>query len=147
MLSAGIDILEWFRLNLKLSCIRKKPDNSDFEPIQRIDSHNFREYNKMTSSSRSCPQSLCVNHLAREFTQLSHFVSMEAPGYVQTVCGKISPSEVGVTLCHEHLFVDYASNFARPTEGSSRCGVGGLSMEELDELWEKPMTHEIAGKY
>jgi len=66
-------------------------------------------------------------------------------GVIHTVTGDISPNQLGVTLMHEHVIVDYATNFARPSSDSSRCKVGGLSLEEQDELWDKPMCCEIAG--
>lgn len=46
---------------------------------------------------------------------------------------------------HEHLIVDYASNFAPPAIGTSRAEIGGLTIEEQKKLWEEPLNMQNAG--
>jgi phosphotriesterase-related protein len=46
--------------------------------------------------------------------------SSERSGKVQTVLGLVEPCALGVTMPHEHLFVDISSMFDPPTEASDR---------------------------
>lgn len=66
-------------------------------------------------------------------------------GVVRTVTGDVDPSELGVTLMHEHMIVDYASNFGPPEEGTSRAELGLLSADDRKAMWEAPMSAGIAG--
>ena len=87
-----------------------------------------------------------------------HAVTMSAPtsvdeskgdggasAVVRTVRGDIDPATIGVTLMHEHLIVDYARNFAPPKAGTSRSTLGGLTPEQHLEMWEAPMSTQVAG--
>jgi phosphotriesterase-related protein len=55
-------------------------------------------------------------------------------GKVQTVLGPIEPSEMGVTLTHEHIFIDLSCYYVEPEEASLR--------------WyrDKPYTIDMVGK-
>ena len=55
-------------------------------------------------------------------------------GKVQTVLGPVSPSDLGVTLTHEHLLVDLSPLHNPPTGASSR------------DFWEKPVSIETVGR-
>lgn len=53
---------------------------------------------------------------------------------------------------HEHVIVDYATNFGKPslercvqlvqklTVASNRANLGCCSLKEQEELWEKPLS-------
>jgi phosphotriesterase-related protein len=55
-------------------------------------------------------------------------------GKVQTVLGPIDPSEMGVTLTHEHILIDLTCYYAEPEEASVR------------NYHEKPYTIDMLGK-
>jgi len=57
---------------------------------------------------------------------------------VQTVLGAIQPEELGRTLMHEHLRVDYSPNFKQ----GDLPGAPYLSAEEEKSIWESPLTVE-----
>ena len=42
------------------------------------------------------------------------------PEFVQTVLGKINPSDVGPTTTHEHILIDFLCMFNPPSEASER---------------------------
>ena len=54
-------------------------------------------------------------------------------GKVQTVLGPIPPSDMGVTLSHEHLIFDFSADFTEPDE------------LELKPLGKAPVTMDILG--
>jgi len=69
-----------------------------------------------------------------------------SPTFKQFVVVSVPPiHRIGTTLMHEHIVVDYSTNFGRPAPDSSRINVGGLTLEEQNELWDKPMCCHIAG--
>ena len=55
-------------------------------------------------------------------------------GMVQTVLGSIDPSELGITIMHEHLLVDLECYFEMPEEATQR------------EWVEAPVTMDRLGK-
>ena len=57
----------------------------------------------------------------------------KAKGMVQTVLGLRHPSELGVTLTHEHLLIDLTCYFRMPEEATARAIV------------DKPITMEMLG--
>ena len=51
---------------------------------------------------------------------------------VETVLGPISPTDLGVTFCHEHLSMDYQeAAFTPPTPRDERKENSGFSLENL----------------
>jgi phosphotriesterase-related protein len=53
-------------------------------------------------------------------------------GKVQTVLGPVGPSQLGVTLTHEHLLVDFRYSFAEPQDPSRKAiAHASLSMENI----------------
>jgi phosphotriesterase-related protein len=53
-------------------------------------------------------------------------------GKVQTVLGLIEPSQLGVTLAHEHLLVDFRYNFVEPEDPTRKAVAHAqLSMENI----------------
>eukprot|EP01127_Copromyxa_protea_P001062 TRINITY_DN109_c0_g5_i3.p1 TRINITY_DN109_c0_g5~~TRINITY_DN109_c0_g5_i3.p1 ORF type:complete len:317 (-),score=74.21 TRINITY_DN109_c0_g5_i3:234-1184(-) len=48
-------------------------------------------------------------------------------------------------MMHEHVIVDYATNFGKPSLDSNRVNLGCCSLQEQEILWEKPLTVEDAG--
>ena len=52
---------------------------------------------------------------------------------IQTVLGRISPEDLGVTLTHEHVFIHFKPLYVEPQEGSRK----GLAM--------KPVTIDDVG--
>ena len=58
---------------------------------------------------------------------------------VQTVLGSVSADELGVTMAHEHLFVDATVNWVLPREPSRReVAEGPVTMERLGQLRRNP---------
>ncbi len=57
----------------------------------------------------------------------------DATGKIQTVLGTIEPSELGVTLTHEHLLIDLSTLFGPPDEASARA------------LYYAPLTPQTLG--
>ena len=55
-------------------------------------------------------------------------------GKVQTVLGLVEPSELGVTLAHEHLLVDLLPTYDPPTAGAARI------------FWDQPVSIETVGR-
>jgi len=54
-------------------------------------------------------------------------------GKVQTVLGAIEPSQLGITMTHEHLFIDLTCYMKMPDEASERY------------YWDKPLTIDMLG--
>ncbi len=48
-------------------------------------------------------------------------MSSHMKGKVQTVLGPIDPSEMGITLTHEHFLIDLSYYFMPPEEASERA--------------------------
>ena len=54
--------------------------------------------------------------------------AVERAGMVQAVTGLLDPSTLGVTMPHEHLFVDVTCMFDPPTEASDcRCALRSIA--------------------
>lgn len=79
------------------------------------------------ASLRAAPPALPVrSKVAKAMTH------SERSGKVQTVVGLVDPGELGVTMPHEHLFVDISSMFDPPTEASDRSrAYAPFSLEHL----------------
>ena len=60
-------------------------------------------------------------------------MNSERSGKIQTVLGLIEPSELGITLTHEHALIDMSCYFVMPEEATERWYV------------DKPLTMEILG--
>ncbi|MDA1188496.1 MAG: hypothetical protein O2854_02280, partial [Chloroflexi bacterium] len=60
--------------------------------------------------------------------------SQDITGKIQTVLGPIKPSQLGVTLTHEHLLIDLMSYFTIPDEATMRWHA------------DQPITMDILGK-
>ena len=60
-------------------------------------------------------------------------MNSERSGKIQTVLGLIEPSELGITLTHEHALIDLSCYFVMPEEATERWYV------------DKPLTMEILG--
>ena len=56
-------------------------------------------------------------------------------GRVQTVLGAIDPSQMGVTITHEHLVIDMTGYSFAPEEATLRG------------LWDRPYTMDLVGSY
>lgn len=59
-------------------------------------------------------------------------MSLQTKGKVQTVLGPIAPSDLGVTLCHEHLLWDASFMYVEPEDRS--LGEVNVSIENLEWL-------------
>jgi len=66
-------------------------------------------------------------------------------GRVMTVCGPISPEDLGPTLTHEHIYIDLDCWFEEPDEASART----LSREpvSLRNLWWVRRNPRLPGTY
>ncbi len=63
-------------------------------------------------------------------------------GKVQTVLGEISPDEVGITLPHEHLFVDMDVWFFEAEDPElKKLAHEPVSMEHLWWIWQNPFSN------
>ncbi len=63
-------------------------------------------------------------------------------GKIQTVLGQIEPSELGITLTHEHLLIDLTPYFAMPEEASERSWVDApVTMDRLGGLLKRFITN------
>ena len=62
-------------------------------------------------------------------------MASELSGKVQTVLGTIDPSEMGVTITHEHLVIDMTGYSFTPDEATLRG------------LWDRPYTMDMVGSY
>ena len=61
--------------------------------------------------------------------------SQDVTGKIQTVLGLIEPSELGITMTHEHLLIDLMSYFTVPDEASWRaCADQDVTMEGLGKI-------------
>ncbi|MCZ6865763.1 MAG: phosphotriesterase-related protein [Chloroflexi bacterium] len=59
-------------------------------------------------------------------------VSSKLSGKVQTVLGPIGPDDLGVTMTHEHLMIDFRCVFLEPQEASKKgLAYAPISMENL----------------
>ena len=61
-------------------------------------------------------------------------MASDMTGKVQTVLGPIDPSEMGVTLTHEHILIDLSCYYAEPDEASLRWYL------------DKPYTIDLVGR-
>ena len=60
---------------------------------------------------------------------------------VMTVLGPIAPSDLGMTITHEHLIVDLSPWFAKPEEASRRRDLNRpVDMSMLTDLRRRPMS-------
>lgn len=62
-------------------------------------------------------------------------------GKIQTVLGLIEPEQLGETLMHEHVYVDYSPNFKL----GDLPGAAYLTDEEEKRIWEEPLAIENTG--
>lgn len=65
------------------------------------------------------------------------------PSHVTTVTGEISPSDLGVTLIHEHVLVDASRWWRSPAESgaSERVALGPVDVSILGELRMDPFAN------
>lgn len=63
-------------------------------------------------------------------------------GTVMTVNGPVDPGRIGMTLMHEHLFIDYTLPLDRP-EAWASAGLTYPNTAELRELWEAEYSPEL----
>jgi phosphotriesterase-related protein len=59
---------------------------------------------------------------------------MSTKGKIRTVRGDIPQDELGITMCHEHILVDFTCFFPEITEATRRA------------RWEAPVTMDILGE-
>jgi phosphotriesterase-related protein len=66
--------------------------------------------------------------------------AMGLKGKVQTVLGTIAPDDMGVTLAHEHIFIDMRSFFIEPSDkNGKRTGQQPISLKNLS--WIRSHRH------
>ena len=63
----------------------------------------------------------------------------EAPGHVQTVLGPIEPSQLGVTLPHEHILFDTTAWLLEPTPEKAWITDAALTLETRAEIADDPL--------
>lgn len=64
---------------------------------------------------------------------------MSADARVMTVLGPIGADELGITLAHEHLFLDLTNQFQEPSDPQKRLiGQSKVSRQQADLLWRDP---------
>lgn len=63
-------------------------------------------------------------------------------GKVQTVLGLIEPSKLGITLMHEHFFIDVSTSFEEPKDPwERRLAYSPISIEILGWILANPSRH------
>ena len=66
----------------------------------------------------------------------------ELTGRIQTVLGTIDPSDLGITLTHEHLLIDQICYFEMPEEASEREWVDAkVTMDRLGKAYRRGVRH------
>ena len=55
-------------------------------------------------------------------------------GKIQTVLGAIDPTELGITMAHEHLVVDVECNFIMPEEATAKSMID-VKVSKEEELF------------
>src|SRR6185437_13410667 len=66
---------------------------------------------------------------------------MRADASIMGVLGPLAPSDLGVTLTHEHVFIDASVWFVTPDAGSRRRRLDApITMEMLSELRRRPFS-------
>jgi phosphotriesterase-related protein len=63
-------------------------------------------------------------------------------GRIQTVRGLIEPGAAGMTLMHEHIFIDYSLPLDQPKKWAS-IGATYPGTPEAMDLWQRPLTPDI----
>ncbi|NXL91309.1 PTER protein, partial [Alectura lathami] len=63
-------------------------------------------------------------------------------GKVQTVLGLVEPEQLGRTLTHEHLSMDYSSCFCPPSPGQEPLSEGPIEMKNLFWIKQNPYSHK-----
>lgn len=58
--------------------------------------------------------------------------------YIQTVNGPISPDALGVTLSHEHIFIDYTCAWSPPGKEYAHLVQGEILPEQIEEIRRNP---------
>ena len=100
------------------------------------------------------------------FSQLEvQLASSDISGKVQTVLGPVEPSDLGITLSHEHLVYDFSANFEEPVDPDLkslaaapvsmgilgwlrhnwRCNLDNLSFQDVDTASEEVSHFAKAG--
>jgi len=73
--------------------------------------------------------------------KINHGTSLK--GKVQTVLGLIEPDAMGVTLPHEHLFIDMSGFFIEPSDDEKELAHQSISLENLS--WVR--SHRMSNLY
>uniref|UniRef100_G1N765 N-acetyltaurine hydrolase n=1 Tax=Meleagris gallopavo TaxID=9103 RepID=G1N765_MELGA len=63
-------------------------------------------------------------------------------GKAQTVLGLVEPEQLGCTLTHEHLSMDYSSFFCPPSPGQEPLSEGPIQMKNLFWIKQNPYSHK-----
>ncbi|XP_042672979.1 phosphotriesterase-related protein [Centrocercus urophasianus] len=63
-------------------------------------------------------------------------------GKAQTVLGLVEPEQLGCTLTHEHLSMDYSSFFCPPSPGQEPLSEGPIKMKNLFWIKQNPYSHK-----
>lgn len=82
--------------------------------------------------------------LAQEPIRFRDIVISDLTGKVMTVEGPVQPQQLGVTVTHEHLFIDLAAPYADPT----RWAASRMSFPKTDaerETWRLEFSTELRG--
>ncbi|NWX82471.1 PTER protein, partial [Nothoprocta ornata] len=63
-------------------------------------------------------------------------------GKVQTVLGLVDPDQLGYTLTHEHLSMNYSSCYVPPPPGQEPLSEGPIEMKNLFWIKQHPYSHK-----
>uniref|UniRef100_A0A8C4J1T5 N-acetyltaurine hydrolase n=1 Tax=Dromaius novaehollandiae TaxID=8790 RepID=A0A8C4J1T5_DRONO len=63
-------------------------------------------------------------------------------GKVQTVLGLVEPDQLGYTLTHEHLTMNYSCCYCPPAPGQEPLSEGPLEMKNLFWIKQNPYSHK-----
>nr|XP_008167884.1 phosphotriesterase-related protein [Chrysemys picta bellii]XP_008167887.1 phosphotriesterase-related protein [Chrysemys picta bellii]XP_023962058.1 phosphotriesterase-related protein [Chrysemys picta bellii]XP_023962060.1 phosphotriesterase-related protein [Chrysemys picta bellii]XP_023962063.1 phosphotriesterase-related protein [Chrysemys picta bellii]XP_042712643.1 phosphotriesterase-related protein [Chrysemys picta bellii]XP_042712644.1 phosphotriesterase-related protein [Chrysemys pict len=63
-------------------------------------------------------------------------------GKVQTVLGLVEPSQLGCTMTHEHLTMNYSCCYVPPSSGQEALSDGPIEMKNLFWIKQNPYSHK-----
>lgn len=63
-------------------------------------------------------------------------------GKAQSVLGLVEPEQLGYTLTHEHLSMNYSSCFCPPSPGQEPLSDGPIEMKNLFWIKQNPYSHK-----
>lgn len=107
------------------------------------------EFRNFLTNPFAFSKMFCFLFSSQNFSNLSFFPHYNSwrkmsslSGKAQTVLGLVEPEQLGCTLTHEHLSMDYSSFFCPPSPGQEPLSEGPIKMKNLFWIKQNPYSHK-----